>query len=774
MKPIDTLIKELTPEEKVTLLSGKNMWQTQNIERLNIPSIFLADGPHGLRRQSSASESGLEVAKKATCYPSAVLLGSTWNPDLLEKMGKALGNEAIEQDVDVILGPGLNIKRHPFNGRNFEYYSEDPYLSGTMASALVKGIQSKGIGTSIKHFVANNQEKNRMVTDVIVDDKALREIYLKGFEIVIKESKPWTVMAAYNQVNRAFATESIPLLKTILRKEWGYQGLVVSDWGATNERVNALNARMALEMPSSGGMHDPIVLNALKENRLDQDTLDENVKDVLTLVSKVKSAKKTKETIDYHALAKEIAIEGMVLLKNETHTLPLNSQKSLALIGAFSKHPRIQGGGSSHINPRIISTPYESLKALYKDQLIYADGYALETLESDENLLNEAIEAAKKADQVVIFAGLPDLLESEGYDRSHLNIPKSHDVLIETISNIKPVTVVLMNGSPVVMPWVDKVSSILEVYLPGQNVGEAIADVLLGKTSPSGKLAESFPEKIEDLLAHQNFPGSDRQVIYKESIFVGYRDLNTFNKQVLFPFGHGLSYSTFTYSNMDLKNETGKLLITCEIQNQGLMDAYETIQVYVKKKNTQVLRAAQELKAFKKAWLKNGERQIITFVVPLKNLEVFVKDKWILEAGDYIIEIGSSSRDIRLEKTVHLEGQKITDLVASIKTQSFKGFDDELYQLLYQKEVPKPKAFKPFDLNSKLSDYSQVFFGKSIYKKAHKRLLTMFNEDTDETLKAMFINMFDDMPIRQIATMMGDIIPLKKIHRVNALINLNF
>jgi len=464
----------------------------------------------------------------------------------------------------------------------------------------------------------------------------------------------------------------------------------------------------------------------------------------------------------------------MVLLKNENHTLPLNPKKSLAVIGAFAKNPRIQGGGSSHINPRLISTPYDTLKDLFKDQFSYADGYSLDTLESDETLLNEAIEIAKNADQVVIFAGLPDLLESEGYDRAHLNIPASHDRLIERISQIKNVTVILMNGSPVVMPWINQASSVLEVYLPGQNVGEALLDILIGKISPSGKLAESFPEKIEDLLAHQNFPGSDRQVVYKESIFVGYRDLNTFNKPVLFPFGHGLSYSTFKYSNLSLENQSGTLFVSCEVVNEGPFDAYETIQVYVKKKDTQVLRASQELKGFKKEWLKNGENKTINIEIPLKDLEVFIKDHWVLEAGEYLIQVGASSRDIRLEKTIHLEGQKVQDLIDPIHLETFEGFDNNQFQRLYQKEVPKPKAFKPFDLNSKLSDYSQVFFGKSIYKKAHERLLTMFKEDSDETLKAMFINMFDDMPIRQIASMMGDIIPLKKIYRVNALTNRNF
>lgn len=771
MKKIDDLLNELTVQEKIQLLSGQNMWQTQSVDRLKIPSIFLADGPHGLRRQSSASEAGLEVAKKATCYPSAVLLGSTWNPDLIEKMGNALGNEAIELDVDVILGPGLNLKRHPFNGRNFEYYSEDPVLSGEMAASLVKGIQSKHIGTSIKHFVANNQEKNRMVTDVIVDEKALRELYLKGFEIVIKKSNPWTVMAAYNQVNGAFATESLDLLKKILRDEWGYLGLVVSDWGATNNRVNALNARMALEMPSSGGTHDQSVLKAIQSNSLSEQTLNENVKDVLSLVKKVLDAKKKKEKIDYHTLSKDIAKEGMVLLKNDDNHLPLKKDQSLAVIGAFAKNPRIQGGGSSHINPSFISTPYDALKDIYKEKLTYAKGYELESDELNQSLIDEAIAVAKKASQVIIFAGLPDLFESEGYDRKHLNLPNSHNALIHALSDITRVTVILMNGSPVAMPWMDKVPAVLEIYLPGQNVGEALSDILTGESSPSGKLAESFPLHIEDLLAHQNFPGSDRQVVYKESIYVGYRDLNTFNKPVLFPFGHGLSYSSFSYSNLVLKKEKETLKVTCDIKNDGPMDASEVVQIYVSKIDSNSLRPSHELKAFKKVLLKDQEIKTVTLEIPIQDLKVFINDSWVLEDGNYQIAAASSSRDIRLEKSISLKGSVIKDFIVIEDPKSFKGFNDSEFKTLYGKPVPKPKGIKPFDLNSKLIDYKKTLLGKSIYKKAHLRLDSMFNEDTDETLKAMFVNMFDDMPIRQIVSMMGDIISQRSIQRLNAWLN---
>ena len=771
MKPIKTLINELTLEEKVRLLSGKNMWQTASVERLGIPSIFLADGPHGIRRQSSASEAGLEVAKKATCYPSAVLLGSTWNKNLLKKMGQALASEATNLDVDVILGPGLNLKRHPFNGRNFEYYSEDPLLSGEMAASLVAGIQENGVGTSIKHFVANNQEKNRMVTDVIVDDKALRELYLKGFEIVIKKANPWTVMAAYNQVNSAFATESLKLLKAILRDEWGYKGLVVSDWGATNDRVNALRAQMALEMPSSGNMHDENVLNALNDGSLSEETLNENVEDLLNLVKKVLDSKKVTESLDTHALASEIAKEGMVLLKNDDQTLPLKKESSLALIGAFAKNPRIQGGGSSHINPSRITTPYDALKSIFNDQLFYADGYDLENDTLDETLIQEAIKQAKNADQVVIFAGLPDLFESEGYDRTHLNLPKSHNHLIEVISQIKPVTVCLMNGSPVAMPWVDKVKAILELYLPGQNVGDALKDVLLGDVSPSGKLAESFPLNIEDLLANQNFPGNDYQVIYKESIFVGYRDLNTFDKAVLFPFGHGLSYTTFSYSNLFINQENQTLYVTFDITNDGNMNASEIVQIYISKPQTNVLRAGLELKGFDKVWLKKGETKSITISISKGDLNVFVKDQWIFEDGIYLVQVGASSRDIRLSDSIMIHGESNKDLIDLNAFNSGRGLPHELFKTLYQKTIPLEKQLRPFTLNSKLVDYEKIEIGKYIYQMAHERLKTMFNEDTDETLKAMFINMFDDMPIRQIASMMGDILPLTKINQLNETIN---
>lgn len=771
MKPIQTLLNALTVEEKVKLLSGQNMWQTASIERLGIPSLFLSDGPHGLRRQSSASEAGLEVAQKATCYPSAVLLGSTWNKTLMKKMGNALANEATRLGVDVILGPGLNIKRHPFNGRNFEYYSEDPLLSGDMAAALVEGIQEKGVGTSIKHFVANNQEKNRMVTDVIVDEKALREIYLKGFERVIKHANPWTVMAAYNQVNSQFSTENQTLLKNILRDEWGYNGLVLSDWGATHDRVNALKARMALEMPSSGNMHDKSVLEALKSNLLDEHTLNESVSDLLRLIEKVLNSDKTSEQIDMHKLASDVAKEGIVLLKNDDHTLPLKPTQKIAVIGAFAKHPRIQGGGSSHVNPSHITTPYETLKSLFKENLRYAEGYHLEDDIIDEALINEAIMQASNADHIIIFAGLPDLFESEGYDRTHLDLPTSHNHLIKTLSKIKPVTVCLMNGSPVSMPWVNEVKAILELYLPGQNVGTAVADILIGKVSPSGKLAESFPLNVEDLIADHHFPGGDYQVIYKESIFVGYRDLHTFNKPVLFPFGHGLSYTAFSYTNLLVSQQDRIIVVNFDVKNDGDFEGADVAQVYVSKPQSDVLRPKLELKGFKKVWLKKGEIKQVSIQIPITDLDVYIENRWALETGEYTFQVGASSQDIRLSETIDLEGVKLKDKVSLDDFNASEGLNHQAFETLYRKPVPKEKGLKPYTLNSKLSDYQHEKEGQSVYIKAHERLKTLFNEKTDETLKAMFIHMFDDMPIRQIASMMGDILSLTDIHELNKKIN---
>lgn len=507
----EAILKELTLEEKASFCSGVDFWYLKDLKRLSIPSIMVADGPHGLRKQENAENHiGFNQSIPATCFPTAVGLAATWNSSLINEVGKALGEECQMQGVSVLLGPAVNIKRSPLCGRNFEYFSEDPYLTGELASAMINGIQSVGIGTSIKHFAANNQEANRMTIDTLVDERAFREIYLSAFETSVKKAHPWTIMASYNKVNGTYACENEKLLTDILRKEWGFDGVIVSDWGAVNDRVLGLKSGLDLEMPGNGGMNNKVIVKAVRDGSISEKILDNTVKRLLTLIYKAADNKKENFIFDqmaHHALARKAAAESMVLLKNENNILPLKGEGKIALIGEFAKNPRYQGAGSSLVNPVQLENAYDCAKELFGDRLSYAKGYNIKTDTVDLELINEAVELAKKSDIVIIMAGLTADYESEGFDRMHINMPESHNKLIDSVSkNTSNVIVVLNNGSPVEMPWIDNVSSVIEAYLPGEAGGRAIWDVLLGNVNPSGRLAESFPLKLDDYIASQYFP----------------------------------------------------------------------------------------------------------------------------------------------------------------------------------------------------------------------------------------------------------------------------
>lgn len=657
---IDIIMKELTLEEKASLCSGLDFWHTKPVERLDIPSVMVSDGPHGLRKNVEDSENPNESIK-AVCFPTASALACSFDRTLLETLGKAIGEECQHERLAVALGPGCNIKRSPLCGRNFEYFSEDPYLSGQLAAAHIKGVQSRGVGTSLKHFACNNQEYRRMSVSAEVSERALREIYLAPFETAVKESRPWTVMCSYNRINGVFSSENKRLLTDVLRDEWGFDGLVMSDWGAVNDRVEGIKAGLDLEMPTSYEKNDRLIIEAVKSGRLNESELDKCVRRILEMIDRYLENAEPKTLWDmnrHHELARRIESECIVLLKNENEVLPLNKNKKIAFIGKFAETPRYQGGGSSHINSFKVTSALDAVSEYA--EVTYAEGYDL-TGNSNEILLSKAVSCAENADTAVIFAGLPDEYESEGYDRSHMSLPENQLKLIDEICRVnKNTIVVLHNGSPVEMPFAGKVKGILETYLGGQAVGGAVCDVLFGKSNPCGKLPETFPIKLSDNPSYLNFPGEGDKVQYNEGIFVGYRYYDYKNTEPLFPFGHGLSYTAFEYSDFKLSHSEindGKLL-TAEVivRNIGSRAGKEIVQLYVSGRKSSVIRPLKELKGFEKVELKPGEAKKVMFRLDSRAFSYYCEEigDWYAESGEYEIMVGASSADIRLKDSVYV------------------------------------------------------------------------------------------------------------------------
>lgn len=665
---IKELVQQMTLEEKAGMCSGLDFWHLKGVERLGIPSIMVTDGPHGLRKQDgSADHLGLTSSVPATCFPSAVGLASSWDTDLARQVGVALGEECQAEEVGVLLGPGVNIKRSPIGGRNFEYFSEDPLLSTRMATGHIQGVQSQGVGTSLKHFAVNNQEERRMSIDAVVDERTLREIYLASFEGSVKDGQPWTVMCSYNKVNGTYAGENEWLLTDILKEEWGHEGLVVSDWGAVNERADALSAGLELEMPASGGIGERKVIQAVESGKLSLEKLDRAVERLLTLIFKAadqqrKGAAYNKE--EHHQLARKVASECMVLLKNEDQLLPLKREGKLALIGAFARKPRFQGGGSSHINPTQVDDIVEEMTRIAgtETEISYAPGYHIEADDVDDRLMTEAVQAAKAADTAVVFVGLPDRYESEGYDRSHLRLPDNHIRLIEEVAKVQSrIVVVLSNGSPVEMPWLPQVKAVLEAYLGGQAVGGAIADLLYGEVNPSGKLAETFPAQLSHNPSFLNFPGEGDRVEYKEGIFVGYRYYDKKQIEPLFPFGYGLSYTTFEYTDLTVDRteltDQDEVEVRVKVTNTGDRAGKEVVQLYISDVESTVIRPVKELKAFAKVELEPGASEVVRFTLNKRSFAYYNVDMkdWHVETGEFDILVGSSSKDIHLIKRVKVE-----------------------------------------------------------------------------------------------------------------------
>lgn len=693
---VKKLVNELTLEEKASLCSGADFWHTEAIDRLNIPAAMVSDGPHGIRKQENlADHMGVAESIKAIGFPTASAMACSFDCDLLHKVGDALGEECVAEDLAVLLGPGINMKRSPICGRNFEYYSEDPVVAGELGAAFVNGVQEHGVGTSLKHFAANNQEWRRMSISAEIDERTLREIYLAAFETVVKKAQPWTIMCSYNRINGVYSCENDWLLNKVLRDEWGFEGLVMTDWGAMDERVPSLKAGLDLEMPDCHGETDKLIVKAVQSGELEESVLDTAVERILTMVDKYLTARKDIDPASmvhplpssvergydvaaHHALARTTAEQSAVLLKNED-ILPLQKDKKIAFIGEFAKVPRIQGGGSSHIN----NTSVESALDAAGDSVSYAQGFHIDEETTDETLLQEAITLAKGSDVAVIFAGLPDSFESEGFDRTHLNMPANQNELIARISEVQPnVVVVLHSGSPIAMPWLDKVAGVLQMYLAGQASGGAAVNLLFGDATPCGKLAETFPLHLEDNPSYLNFPGNREKVCYQEGVFIGYRYYDKKKMDVLFPFGYGLSYTDFTYSNMkvtvngknaadvDVIKETDEIIVSADITNTGNCDGAEIVQLYIKNPVVYEIRPEKELRDFAKVFLKAGETKTVTFTLNARAFSYYetrIHD-WYAESGDYEILLASSSRDIRLQDTVSITGSKKIPFVADYIT----------------------------------------------------------------------------------------------------------
>ena len=682
---VKKLISQMTLEEKAGLLSGGDFWHTKAVERLGIPAVMLSDGPHGLRKQEGESDHlGLYDSIPATCFPSACATASSFDTSLLEHLGDTLGNQCQAEDISVLLGPGVNIKRSPLCGRNFEYFSEDPYLSGKLAAAYIKGVQKHHVGTSIKHFAGNNQEYKRMSCSSEIDERTLREIYLTAFEIAVKESQPKTVMASYNRLNGTFASENEWLLGKVLRDEWGFEGYVVTDWGAVADRVKGLAAGNDLEMPDSNGENDKLVIQAVREGRLDERVVDLALERILTVMYDYLDNREPNAVFDRaadHKKAAEAEKECAVLLENNG-ILPLKRDTKAVYIGAYAATPRFQGGGSSHINASQVSSALASAEEKGRN-ITYVEGFPGDKDEMTDEALQAAVDAAKKADVAVIFAGLPDSFESEGYDRTHMRMPDCQDKLISAVSEVQPNTVVVLhNGASVECPWAGDVAAVLEMYLGGQGVGEATDAILWGEANPSGRLAETFPIRLEDNPSFLNYPGDGQKVEYREGVYVGYRYYDKKRMPVRWAFGHGLSYTEFLYSNLRLSAEQfadgEEITVQVDVRNTGHIAGKEVVQLYVSDRNGTAGRPVKELRGFEKIELQPGETKTVTFTLNARDLSYYNVDihDWFAPSGKYGILVGHASDDIRLTVEVGFTTQKLLPFIVTTATTAGELLED--------------------------------------------------------------------------------------------------
>ncbi len=729
------IVNKMTLEQKAAFVSGLDYWHTQGCEELGLPSINITDGPHGLRKKNENKKAsdgiGLGNSVPATCFPPASATACSWDPELTELAGKALGEECLKEKVSVVLGPGMNIKRAPVCGRNFEYFSEDPVLAGKMAAGLVKGVQSKGIGTSLKHYACNSQEAYRMIVDEVVDERALRELYLTAFEIAVKEAKPWTVMNSYNRINGEYASQNEYLQEKVLRKEWGFDGLIVTDWGSSVDRIPGLNFGTDLEMPSSGGYNTKKVIDAINSGELSEDILNERVDTVVDLILKSKPALESKCEFsfdEHHEIARKVAEGSMVLLKNDDGILPLSKDAKVAVIGELAAAPRFQGAGSSVINPTRLDNALDELKKLGVS-VTYAKGYEKSKDEVNEALFTEAKNAAAAADIAVVFVGLTEEFEGEGYDRLNIEMPKSHNSLVSEIAKTNSNTVVVLAGGSIInLPWIKEVKALLDSRLGGQATGSAVANLLTGVVTPSGKTSETYPLSFEENPTFGNYPGGPVTSEHRESVYIGYRYYDKADKDVLFPFGYGLSYTEFSYSDLKVSSDsikdTDTLSVSFKVKNIGNTDGAEIAQLYVADRESTIYRPVKELKHFKKVFLKKGEEAEITFTLSKRDFAFFNVNSgaFQVESGEFDILIGASSRDIRLNATVNVTSE-CKDIIPDYKntapayyTADVSGMKDEQFEAVLGRRIPCPDrdTSKPIDIYCCLDDARHTKWGGKI------------------------------------------------------------
>lgn len=793
MVDIKLLLDSLTLEEKAALCSGVSSWQTTPIKRLNIPSVFMADGPHGVRKEL-ADKTVDNISGKSTpstCFPPAVTLASSWNRELLYEVGEALASEAKAQGVSTLLGPGINIKRSPLCGRNFEYFSEDPYLTSELAISYIKGVQDNGVGVSLKHFAANSQEYLRMNASSEIDERTLREIYLRAFERAVKEANPTTIMCSYNPVNGVHSSQNKKLLKEILKDEWGFKGIVISDWGAVDDRVKGIEAGLHLEMPSSNGIRDKWIVDAINSGELSIERLDEIVYELLQFIFKCyENQENSKGFIaDYdknHEIARKASREGCVLLKNDNNILPINDFSSLGVIGGLAKHLRSQGTGSSKLEPK---NEVSFLAALEKENICFSfsQGYDVNTDETNEAWLKEAGELAKKSKTVLLFIGLTDSYESEGFDRDTMDIPLSHHQLIDRVSeNNDNVIVVLTGGSPSEISYINKVKAILNVYLTGEAGGEAVLDILKGLFNPSGKLAETFPISKDSVLSNKHFAKEVAE--YRESIYVGYRYFDSAKKDVSFPFGFGLSYTSFEYSNLKLSsskiNENDTLVVSYDIKNTGKFRGKEISQLYIKDKESTLFVAEKELRAFDKIELSPGETKTVTHTLKKGDFSFYntSSKEWEVESGEFDILIGSSSRDIKLKNTIFVEGsaKNITD---------YREIAPSYYHLSEIDDIPLPhfenllgrpvlKYIAPgkgeYTFNTCVMEFNATAFSRWFKKFTKRNSTILLPKNSTPAEEKMVINGAMAFPVRNLFAMSGGLISYKSAEGVLMMFNGKF
>lgn len=773
------IIKKMTLEEKCAYLSGKNAWATRSFSDIGVDALYHADGPTGVRKQAGKGDHlGLNESVPATCFPTAATLANSWDVELLERVGEGLGLEAAAEDVNVLLGPGINIKRNPLCGRNFEYYSEDPYLSGKLAAAMIKGIQSNGIAACVKHFAVNSQELRRMSMDAVLDERTLREIYITAFEIAIKEGRPKSIMTSYNMVNGVYANENEHLLKDILKKDIGFEGMVVTDWGASNDHALGVKNGSSLEMPAPGLDSARELLKALKTGKIDESDIDARVDELIEITLSTKNKKKIKDKEkllkDNNKLAREAAVKSIVLLKNEEKILPLDRTKKIAIIGDFAFTPRYQGAGSSMVNATIV----DNVQRLIGNDLNIigmAHGYTRFDKE-DEMLVKEAIELAKQADIVLYFFGLNEASESEGLDRTHLRIPSNQISLMEKLAALNENIVgIISAGSCIEMPWENNLKAILHGYLFGQAGMGAVFELLTGRYSPSGKLSESIVKKYDDVPNKRYYPSKERTSEYRESIFVGYRYFTTTNVPVLYPFGYGLSYTEFRYSDIEVDKDK----VSFHIENTGKMAGEETAQLYIGIKNSNIFRAKLELKGFKKVSLNPGEKKRLTVYFDDKSFRFYnvATDAFEVESGEYDIYIGSSCMDIRLQSTLYVEGNmKISPYKKDELPSYFEGkvtdIQDSEYRILLGRDIPDGSWGGELGINDALCQmyYAKSFIARFAYKMLDKKLKKSLEGGVPDLNTLFQFN----MPFRAIAKMSNGQVSMEMVHSIVKLVNGHF